>query len=732
MRSMRLLGLLVLLFGKFISSFQNIWLGRTKLSVSEKLHPASRNVHSGFNPFIQMSVRTLAPGHRVSTSSVASTTISGPSAEKPDAQVPIAHFWPVYEELVSQLVMDKRTLRKISLEEAKAVQDFLLDPQLPQDIDGTLNAKDFQIEECIDLAHCSDESEVFRSRLQERKERFNESRNFTKSQVEYLDRCFSYMGDRCASTRNVAPLQVAWLKLREAGAEPKENCVSTYMYVLGLDEDKENSPCFWDTIVFHDLLFPPNEKTITLRIQLFISQNNPQAAEDLIDSILAPSKGGLGSSKLRTFAPILAHYCERHDMARALSLLEKMRQSEGVVMDSDSYALLLSALASQGYFHNSVRIEGQPHGGPDLFDHIATQMAEDLLEITEEAAKRIYSSIKDVVGIEPKSEGSPDIDACCEMAENSIVAGKSSINSTTCVCPHTGAKLRLLTLDDKQRQYVHDSLLDMSFALQEEFREKVKASPKADKKKSFEPPTGDYCREKLSNFSSSLAEKQASESPFTVFVDGANVAYFGQGKVQYSQVKLMIDTLEEMGEKPLVIMPKKYTYKKFFLRSMGIFQELTPKDQEVLSALIESEKLYVVSQYCFDDYYHMIATVAAKTLDKVIVCENRKETLPGLRPIVISNDQMRDHRLALMDPRPFRRWTSTHFVNYHIDAYDNDTWEPGRTVKLVPPITFSREIQVNEVPSIPGRKAWHFPITGWGDAERFCISFPYTITLAEV
>ena len=49
-------------------------------------------------------------------------------------------------------------------------------------------------------------------------------------------------------------------------------------------------------------------------------------------------------------------------------------------------------------------------------------------------------------------------------------------------------------------------------------------------------------------------------------LDGANVAYYGNGVVNYHQVLLMVSTLESMGENPLVVMPQKYVRDKFYLR----------------------------------------------------------------------------------------------------------------------------------------------------------------------
>ena len=58
--------------------------------------------------------------------------------------------------------------------------------------------------------------------------------------------------------------------------------------------------------------------------------------------------------------------------------------------------------------------------------------------------------------------------------------------------------------------------------------------------------------------------------------DGANVAYFGQGNVRYSQVMHVVKELERMGERPLVIMPRKYVNSSFKLGD-GVIQQLTPE-----------------------------------------------------------------------------------------------------------------------------------------------------------
>lgn len=66
-----------------------------------------------------------------------------------------------------------------------------------------------------------------------------------------------------------------------------------------------------------------------------------------------------------------------------------------------------------------------------------------------------------------------------------------------------------------------------------------------------------------------------------LYKDGPNVAYFGHGNVHYSQVKFVVDELERMSERPLVVMPLKYTAPRFNV-NYGSTQELSDRDLAVL------------------------------------------------------------------------------------------------------------------------------------------------------
>lgn len=213
-------------------------------------------------------------------------------------------------------------------------------------------------------------------------------------------------------------------------------------------------------------------------------------------------------------------------------------------------------------------------------------------------------------------------------------------------------------------------------------------------------------------------------NPFTVVVDGPNVGFYGYGEFHYSQILQVVRELESMGETPLVTMPSKYIEPSFKLR-YGPRQRLSEEDLAFVESLKNEQKMYVIPPLCLDDYYWMLASVSNQTdarqlSDLQVQTGDEEGRFPGLRPMLITNDQMRDHKLDLLTAREFRRWCSCHIVNYDVPKIVEDEWE-DRKVKFVAADFFSREIQGNAYGS-SGATAWHFPVTTWGESSRFCIS----------
>lgn len=140
--------------------------------------------------------------------------------------------------------------------------------------------------------------------------------------------------------------------------------------------------------------------------------------------------------------------------------------------------------------------------------------------------------------------------------------------------------------------------------------------------------------------------------------------------------------------------------------------------------LRENQMIYVVPRLNLDDYFWMLASVSNQTKatqrdDLSIPVGNDQGRFPGMRPMLITNDQMRDHKLDLLEPREFRRWCSCHIVNYDIAAYEKDEWVEEREISFVPADSFSREIQSN-LHKDGIDTVWHFPVAN--SAEWLCIA----------
>lgn len=606
-----------------------------------------------------------------------------------------------YINCMKEIVENQRVVKKCSLDECKPVQEYLFSSQ------SLLSLPDISVD-------------GFKDRLRDQKRQFLEETGFSEEQYEYLVRCLAYLGDRCAKIQQIAPALIAWKKMRESGMKPRERFVSTYMYVLSLDESNVQA-CF-ETATFHDVLFEPTEKSIFLRIKTLISQSDAKTAEYILSSL--PDRQGKSSEwkKLRTFLPILSHYCDVGDMISALNLFRKMRKSEGVIFDSETYGLLIGALARRGYFiPGGLSVDGASTlgslemGGPALFDTISTEMAEDLLELSLDAAETILDGFVSGFAGENSYEFECVTDKCINVSPL-LTIGRVTVNETSAVCPATGANLRLFALTEEQRISVHDTLLEMAAVQHEDFSEKLKARNQNFKGRG----DSERARRNLFEFSEWLREHEGE--PFTAIVDGANVAYAGHGNVHYSQVQLVVDKLEDMGEKVLVVMPSKYVGEKFYVAGIDSVQQLSEREVGIMNGLLDEGKMYQVPAACLDDYYWMLASVANQTEHQLHVSiDNRQGRFPGLRPMLVTNDQMRDHKLALLEKRLFRRWTSCHIVNYDLESYSENEWQ-DRDVRFVPTDFFSREIQGNELGGERSSTVWHYPVTGWEGSDRLCIN----------
>jgi Protein-only RNase P len=103
------------------------------------------------------------------------------------------------------------------------------------------------------------------------------------------------------------------------------------------------------------------------------------------------------------------------------------------------------------------------------------------------------------------------------------------------------------------------------------------------------------------------------------------------------------------------------------------------------------DMLYVVPPSVNDDWFWLYVTVQAG------------RSRPAF---VISNDLMRDHRLAFFEDREFLRWRSTQIVHFDFSRAAEDGMRPEELPEcfLYDPNICSREMQFNAMD-----ERWHIP-----------------------
>ena len=710
--------------------------------------------------------------------------------------MPNSKVWDSYNNTMNHIIQREFKYRNrgaLQPEELSKVQEYLLQNQA--------------ITQAMPIDLLSESRNEVRDQLDEQKRRFLDHTNFTKPMYALYCRCLLYICDLSAREQIRSPVLPTWYKIRECGLCPRENAITTCLYVLSMqqqqqqrplsstvptqiaenDMDDIDDPIFRNTgvevAIFHDLLYNSNEKTALVRIKGYIADHNVQGAEEILATLQIKTQETNGQhfeesmsfKRLRTYQPIFQYYCDTGNIIDALRIYREMQNTWGVHLVPETYGTLISSVARHGWFRNEDEISNpiktlrskamkqlkfQCYCGPDFLDELCSEMSRDVLELDESCAAMIIDGFS--TGFNYSQSTTPfvtmgwmsDISQWFQRflqspakvkttdTKNSrrIFLERVSIDNTTAMCSSSGAKLRLLTLSKQQIRNVHDSLLQMAEFEQEKYSEKTNHSNKSKHKKATNHTTTTNTvsvkRNDQDTKNRSIALKELSlfsdwlryrtGDPYTAIIDGPNVAYYGRGDVRWCQVEHVLNKLEGMGENPLVIMPQKYISPKFYIASLNRTQKLSTSDIAFIDKLIASKKIYVVPSGCLDDYYWMLSSVAQQKsrsnyVQQHVPTDDATGRFPGLRPLLVTNDQMRDHRLALLEPRLFRRWASCHIVKYHIEPLEDE--KPVKNaVTFYPADFFSREIQCNKAFRLGDSTVWHIPIAEWPEPDRLCIS----------
>jgi hypothetical protein len=121
-------------------------------------------------------------------------------------------------------------------------------------------------------------------------------------------------------------------------------------------------------------------------------------------------------------------------------------------------------------------------------------------------------------------------------------------------------------------------------------------------------------------------------------------------------------------------------------------------DAALIQSWREAGALWPTPDHAFDDWYWMYATVVLG------------RRMDGVRPLVVTNDEMRDHafRLATVDPalsRTLRKWKERHVLRCAFShAALLGSKLPMPTIALEPPPPVAHEIHADE-----RGERWHMP-----------------------
>ena len=614
---------------------------------------------------------------------------------------------------------------------------------------------------------------TFEKQVMDQRQRFMALHNFTLLHFSTASGCLLQVTNMLARNGNGAPAEIVWQKAKEAGISygrllhnllyvsatfpmgtraSRAKRKSRYGHLTGLvsildslddDDDEvedsaENAPMMVDLVdeiaIYHDLLHSPTEQSINVRVKLLVAQGNAEQAESLLDQ----HKSGKADLRLRGYLPVLRLYLELGQSGHAIRLLHKMRNLGTVHVDAETYVYLLEGLTQHGVFcPDAAPLEGIAEvgyaamSGPGLFDEIAKEMSSEFISISEGAAKRLRNSFArgfPTAGLEEMNTMAPLPLAEQKGAPDELYADQVRIDSATGQCPKSGLKLRLIELSGEMKTKLAERLIGLANPTHAKFLEKFAKKHKGPIRRTVSP------EDHLSSFYEWLNGRVGE--PFTTIVDGANVAYYHQnfvdGRFNYHQLEFVMDALHNLGENPLIVLPSKYGKKSFYISqsastsSAAYTQHLDDKELTIRDRLVKENRVYWVPTGFLDDFYWIIASLAPQTTardgtDLTVPPGDNNGRWPGTRPVLITNDQMRDHQVEMLEPMLFRRWFSNNIVNYNFAAFV-DGKSATDTIGFCPADFFSREIQGNKDEN-SSSTVWHFPLEGKDD-EWFCIKIP--------
>ena len=485
-----------------------------------------------------------------------------------------------------------------------------------------------------------------------------------------------------------------------------------------------------------------------------------ESAEALLSECLQVCSRQDKPLRLRVFQPLVTLLFDQGDLVAAMLLWRRMLALEPNLLHNSANSaadaveeLLVTALTALGRALKSLHAPASADSGDGAQRLPPGAHAAEGVTWGEEEVLGWLDQVLEDLSLVLLDISAPSADAL-ELAfarERAACVMVSVRGEGAGACPLSRARLQSLGLSEEQRASVREGLVALA--------DKVSKTQR----------TG------LEDFMAWFVKAEdADGKPFSVIVDAPNVAYsrqnFDGGCFSFHQIDAMVEFLVARGENPLVMMPAKYmkdvvpnharftpsanastTLSAAALATGDIGDGLgegeggegramasdhaTPQVRDdqasggsatlvggrqlVTQVTVTAEQRAITDRWqrerrlasapfgANDDWYWMAASVA---------------TSEGVR--VVSNDLMRDHRLALLQPRPFLRWKTTQMLRFafshahQIGLSNTSGWQPPQ-VTLQDPVPFSVEMQRCSTPD--GHCSWHIPIRSVSVCFAVCI-----------
>jgi hypothetical protein len=210
------------------------------------------------------------------------------------------------------------------------------------------------------------------------------------------------------------------------------------------------------------------------------------------------------------------------------------------------------------------------------------------------------------------------------------------------------------------------------------------------------------------------------QGPFEYVLDGANIGFFGQGKVakthkaaafSYEQVDAVLRCVCARSERVLLVLHVSHTEDA----SLGL------DALKLVRAWRERGLLFSSPTKHNDDWCAPRGRTPSLARSRRLNLEPQPSPSPsphppartrywlyaamasGERCKVVSNDEMRDHHFGMLSPRSFLRWKERHVVHFNF-CKKKQNLEP----ELEYPPAYSIAVQDHPTPGHPGR-SWLFP-----------------------